>query len=96
MPQKLAKAIQILKSLNQPDRVINRDRINFTKLMHLLGNPFKSFKSIHVTGTNGKGSVCAKTSAILNAAGYKTGIYTSPHLFSFRERIKIGEEMITA
>lgn len=90
MSDNFAKAIRILKSLNQPDRIINRDRINFTKLMGLLNNPFNSFKSIHITGTNGKGSVAIKTSQILNYAGYKTGIYTSPHLFSLRERIQIN------
>lgn len=66
MSERFLKAIQILKSLNQPDRIINRDRINFTKLMSILNNPFNSFKSIHITGTNGKGSVAIKTSQILN------------------------------
>lgn len=84
MPDKLTQAIKILKALNQPDRVINRDRINFTKFMHILGNPFQDYKCIHVTGTNGKGSVSIKTASILQNAGYRVGVYTSPHLFSFR------------
>jgi|JI7StandDraft_1071085.scaffolds.fasta_scaffold835119_1 dihydrofolate synthase/folylpolyglutamate synthase len=65
MSNNLQKAIQVLKNLNQPDRVINRDRINFTKFMNIIGNPFNSFKSIHITGTNGKGSVSLKTAKIL-------------------------------
>lgn len=65
MSNNLQKAIQVLKNLNQPDRVINRDRINFTKFMNIICNPFNSFKSIHVTGTNGKGSVSLKTAKIL-------------------------------
>jgi len=52
--------------------------------MGFLNNPHKSFKSIHITGTNGKGSVAIKIAKALESAGYKTGIYTSPHLFSFR------------
>jgi dihydrofolate synthase/folylpolyglutamate synthase len=52
--------------------------------MSIIGNPFKSFKSIHVTGTNGKGSVSIKTAKIVENAGYKVGLYTSPHLFTFR------------
>jgi dihydrofolate synthase/folylpolyglutamate synthase len=59
-----------------------------------LGNPEKKFKSIHVAGTNGKGSTSHMLAAILQQAGYKTGLYTSPHLKDFRERIKINGEMI--
>lgn len=84
MNHRLIKAINILRTLNQPDRVIKRDQIKFTKFMNIIGNPFKSFKSIHVTGTNGKGSVSIKTAKIVENAGYKVGLYTSPHLFTFR------------
>lgn len=84
MNHRLIKAINILRTLNQPDRVIKRDQIKFTKFMSIIGNPFKSFKSIHVTGTNGKGSVSIKTAKIVENAGYKVGLYTSPHLFTFR------------
>ncbi|HEX2969533.1 MAG TPA: folylpolyglutamate synthase/dihydrofolate synthase family protein [Bacteroidales bacterium] len=59
-----------------------------------LGNPHKKFKSIHVAGTNGKGSVSHMTASILQEAGYKTGLYTSPHLRDFRERILINGCMI--
>ena len=94
MSEKLKVAIKILKSLNQPDRVINRDRINFTKFMDIIVNPFEKFKSIHITGTNGKGSVSIKTAKILQNAGYTVGLYTSPHLFTFRERIQVNGELI--
>ncbi|MEC9209892.1 MAG: folylpolyglutamate synthase/dihydrofolate synthase family protein [Bacteroidota bacterium] len=60
-----------------------------------LGNPHKKFKSIHIAGTNGKGSVSHMLASILQEAGYKVGLYTSPHLKDFRERIKINGEMIS-
>lgn len=55
-----------------------------------LGHPHRQFKSIHVAGTNGKGSVCNMLAAVLQKAGYKTGLHTSPHLKDFRERIRIN------
>ncbi|MCK5822073.1 MAG: bifunctional folylpolyglutamate synthase/dihydrofolate synthase [Bacteroidales bacterium] len=58
------------------------------------GYPHKKFKTIHVAGTNGKGSVSHMLAAILSKAGYKTGLYTSPHLLDFRERIRIDGQMI--
>ncbi len=58
------------------------------------GHPHKKFKTIHVAGTNGKGSVSHMLAAVLQSAGYKTGLYTSPHLKDFRERIRINGEMI--
>ncbi len=58
------------------------------------GNPHKKFKSIHVGGTNGKGSTSHMLAAILQSQGYKTGLYTSPHLVDFRERMRINGEMI--
>lgn len=59
-----------------------------------LGNPENRFKSVHIAGTNGKGSTSHMLAAILQAAGYKTGLYTSPHLRDFRERIRINGVMI--
>ena len=59
-----------------------------------LNNPHQRFKSIHITGTNGKGSVAHILASILQEVGYKTALYTSPHLKDFRERIKINGEMI--
>ena len=63
-------------------------------MMEALGNPELKFKSIHVAGTNGKGSVSHFLASILQEAGYKVGLYTSPHLVDFRERIRINGEMI--
>lgn len=60
---------------------------NVTELLERLGNPHNEFKSVHVAGTNGKGSVCAFVSSILLEAGYKVGLYTSPHLVRLNERI---------
>jgi len=59
-------------------------------LLQKLGNPHKSLKCIHVAGTNGKGSVCAMIESVLRASGFKTGLYTSPHLFRFNERFRIN------
>jgi len=63
-------------------------------MMAALGNPEQRFRSIHVAGTNGKGSVSHMLASILQEAGYKVGLYTSPHLVDFRERIRINGEMI--
>ena len=60
-----------------------------------LGNPHRAYPSIHVGGTNGKGSVCHLLAAILRQSGYKVGLYTSPHLLDFRERIRVNGKMIT-
>lgn len=61
----------------------------------LLNHPHQSFKTIHVAGTNGKGSTSHMLAAILQQAGYKTGLYTSPHLKDFRERIRVNGKMIS-
>ena len=65
---------------------------NITRLCKSLGDPHKKFKSIHIAGTNGKGSVSHMLAAILQTAGYKTGLHTSPHLYDFRERLKVNGE----
>jgi dihydrofolate synthase / folylpolyglutamate synthase len=67
---------------------------NSTRLDNYYNNPHKQFKSIHVAGTNGKGSVSHMLAAVFQASGYKTGLYTSPHLKDFRERIRINGELI--
>lgn len=67
-----------------------KDLTNTLKLCETLGNPQNKFKSIHVAGTNGKGSVSHMLAAILQTAGYKTGLYTSPHLKEFTERIRVN------
>ncbi len=71
-----------------------KDLTNTLALCESLGNPQKKFRSIHIAGTNGKGSVSHMLAAIFQTAGYKTGLYTSPHLKDFRERIKVNGEMV--
>lgn len=67
---------------------------NTYRLMEHLSHPYRHFPSVHIAGTNGKGSVSHLIAASLQAAGYKVGLYTSPHLVDFRERIRISGEMI--
>jgi dihydrofolate synthase / folylpolyglutamate synthase len=71
------------------------DLHNAIAICGALNNPQNKFKSIHIAGTNGKGSTSHMLAAILQEAGYKTGLYTSPHLKDFRERIKINGEMVS-
>ena len=70
------------------------DITNTVKLMEALGHPEQSFKAIHVAGTNGKGSVSHFLASVLRNSGYKVGLYTSPHLVDFRERIRVNGLMI--
>lgn len=70
-----------------------KDLTNIRKLCKALGNPQKAFQSIHIAGTNGKGSTAHLIASVLQAAGYKTGVYTSPHYKDFRERIKIDGQL---
>lgn len=72
---------------------IKKDLTNTLLLCEALGNPQNKFKSVHVAGTNGKGSVSHMLAAIFQIAGYKTGLYTSPHLKDFRERIKVDGKL---
>ena len=67
---------------------------NIKVLLDLLGNPHYRFKAVHIAGTNGKGSVAAFTGSIIALSGYKVGVYTSPHLIDFRERIAIKTQSI--
>lgn len=67
---------------------------NTIQLMNALANPHKRFRSIHIAGTNGKGSVSHMLSSVLQEAGYKVGLYTSPHLVDFGERIRVNGKMI--
>jgi dihydrofolate synthase/folylpolyglutamate synthase len=73
---------------------IKLDLSNTISLTNRLGNPHLKFPCIHIAGSNGKGSVAAMLQSILSAAGYRTGLYTSPHLVDYRERIRIGDELI--
>ena len=72
-----------------------KDLSNIILICEHLNNPHNNFKSIHIGGTNGKGSCSHMLSSILQEANYKVGLYTSPHLFDFRERIKINGDMIS-
>lgn len=65
------------------------------QMMELLGHPERQFKSIHVTGTNGKGSTCAMIESVLRTGGQKTALYTSPHLYAFNERVRVRGESIS-
>jgi len=70
-----------------------KDLTNTIALCNALGNPQQQFATIHIAGTNGKGSVSHMLAAVLQEAGYKTGLYTSPHLKDFRERIKVNGQL---
>ncbi len=88
------EAIQFLSSLpnREKDSNYNYESVkleNIKKLLNSLGNPQDKFKSIHVAGTKGKGSTCVFIFNILKTAGYRVGLYTSPHLIDIKERIKI-------
>ena len=65
------------------------------EILSLLGNPHQKAGSVHITGTNGKGSVAAMVASALTAGGYSTGLYTSPHFHTWRERIKVDDELIS-
>lgn len=70
------------------------DLKNTLELCKLIGNPQDKFQTIHIAGTNGKGSVAHMLASILQESGYKTGLYTSPHLVDFRERIRVNGQVI--
>lgn len=80
---------------NQGKTAFKEDLSNTLKLAKHLENPENNFKSIHVAGTNGKGSTSHMLASILQEAGYKVGLYTSPHLKDFRERIKINGNVVS-
>lgn len=85
---KYKDCIDWLESLATFPEVTTFKRVDL--LLGKFGRPSSQMKFVHVTGTNGKGSVCAMTESILRTAGYKTGLFTSPHLFKYNERIKVG------
>ncbi len=79
---------------NQGKAALKYDLSNICKLCAALGNPQSGLQCVHVAGTNGKGSTCHALAAIYQTAGYKVGLYTSPHLKDYRERIRINGVMI--
>jgi dihydrofolate synthase/folylpolyglutamate synthase len=97
-----SKALRYLSTLSDFERLrivrYNSDNFNLERmrlLLKKLGNPHSHFRSVHVAGTKGKGSTCAMIAAMLQANGYKVGLYTSPHLVDVRERICINNEKIS-
>jgi dihydrofolate synthase / folylpolyglutamate synthase len=97
-----SKALRYLATLSDFERLrivrYNSDNFNLERmrlLLKKLGNPHGQFRSVHVAGTKGKGSTCAMIAAMLQANGYKVGLYTSPHLVDVRERICINGEKIS-
>src|SRR6478672_353732 len=92
-PTTPAEALQFLNSLAPSGVRLGLDRIQAA--LRVLKNPERKYPTIHVAGTNGKGSTCAFAASCLVAEGYKTGLYTSPHLIRVNERIKINGEDIS-
>ncbi len=92
MNKNYEKALELLTS--QGKFYINLGLERISAILELMGNPQKKLKCVHVAGTNGKGSVCAILSTILTEAGYKTGLFTSPHIFKYTERIQIDGKQI--
>src|ERR1700759_1370854 len=87
-----AEAIRFLHGLQMFGTQMGLERA--TRLADLAGNPHNQLRFIHVAGTNGKGSTCAMLESIYRAAGLRVGLFTSPHLVSFRERIQVNRQLI--
>src|SRR5208282_3502152 len=88
-----AEAIQFLYGLRLFGAKFGLE--NTFKLAGLAGHPQDRLSFIHVAGTNGKGSTCAMLESIYRAAGLRTGLFTSPHLVSFRERIQVNRQLVS-
>lgn len=87
------KCLEEMYSLRRFGIILGLDMIR--NILEALGNPHEHYKTIHVAGTNGKGSIASNLASILQTAGYSVGLYTSPHLVRFNERIKIDNEEIS-
>lgn len=95
-PEEVTRYLESIPKFSQIGlKAANISLGNMQAFCERLGNPERGFKCIHVAGTNGKGTTCQMLASIYQKAGYKTGIYTSPHLIEFRERIRINGEMIS-
>ncbi len=90
-----AAAVSYLLSVGQELRGIKFDLANISRLVEELGHPERAWQSVHIAGTNGKGSVAAMLEAVLRRAGCRTGLYTSPHLVRINERIRVAGEEIS-
>ena len=86
---KFDDAVNLLTSSGKFYIKLGLERIS--AILELLGNPQDKLKCIHVAGTNGKGSVCSMINKILIDKGFKTGLFTSPHIFDYTERIRIND-----
>ena len=86
------EALQYIHAVSWKGSVPGLERI--TELMRRLGNPEKDLKFVHIVGTNGKGSTAAMLASVLTRAGYKTGLFISPYVLEFRERMQLDGEMI--
>lgn len=102
VPAIFTKAMRFLTTLTDFEklRIVRYNNQNFDldrmrTLLKKLGNPHEQFRTVHVAGTKGKGSTCAMIASMLQANGYKVGLYTSPHLLDIRERIAINGELIS-
>ncbi len=89
------ESVRFLYSLGNEIRTVKLGLERIRELLAALGNPHRSFRSVHVAGTNGKGSVAAMIASSLRAAGYRTGLYTSPHLAEPTERIRVDGKRIS-
>ena len=87
------EALQYIHAVSWKGSVPGLERI--TELMQRLGNPEQGLKFIHIVGTNGKGSTAAMLASVLTCAGYRTGLFTSPYVVDFRERMQLDGEMIS-
>jgi dihydrofolate synthase/folylpolyglutamate synthase len=83
------------ETAHKPGDPVNYDLRRVYALMELLGNPHLQARSVHIAGTKGKGSVAVMIASVLTAAGYRTGLYTSPHLVDIKERFRIDGKMIS-
>jgi dihydrofolate synthase/folylpolyglutamate synthase len=90
-----AETVSYLLTVGQELRGLKFDLANVSCLLEALGHPERCWNSVHIAGTNGKGSVAAMMEAVLRTAGYRTGLYTSPHLVRVNERIRVAGEEIS-
>lgn len=87
------ESIQYIKECTKHGIKLGLERI--TEILRRLNNPHQKFRSIHIAGTNGKGSTVAMINAVLQQTGYQTGCYTSPHLVTYRERFRVNDHLIS-
>src|SRR5512139_2852753 len=95
-------ALEFLNSRTDFEKMVrvgyNHTNFNLSRMLRILaglGNPHKKLKTVHVAGTKGKGSTCHMVASMLQNAGYRTGLYTSPHIVDLRERIRINDALIS-